>query len=180
MTLFVHERRRIEGHNLDITLPDGVDQCDWGTELECSADGFITGLTFAWGAFGLLYCGLYASYLWRAFRSLKGKLYQKYRLSHIILQLQVRCGTFCRKLLCVPKVPAVAHHPAAPGAPRNVLPEASGIFNPGSTVLPNSPPQPEHPSETATTTTALGRVQIRINLAVLHICLCPSTHQRLL
>ena len=80
----------------DIRLLDG--DCEWGSRLRCDLGLPARIAGTLWAVFGLVYCGLYVSYLWRAHRQLQGRLYQNYRISHLLLQLQVRAGLFCRNV----------------------------------------------------------------------------------
>lgn len=68
----------------------GDGECIWGASLECNATEKIkwaTGVTLA--SFGV-YWLLFVFYSFWTWRQLHGRLYQDFRLSHLILRLQVR------------------------------------------------------------------------------------------
>lgn len=76
------------GHILNITKEDGT--CDFGARLSCDFDTKVIVATSLWAVLATSYCVLYFVYLCRAYLQLKGKLYQRYRIANLLLQLQAR------------------------------------------------------------------------------------------
>jgi hypothetical protein len=76
------------GHVMEIRKLHGT--CKWGDALECSAQVPMLVGSGVWMLLSTAYCVWYAWYLFKTHHQLKKKLYQRYRISHLLLQLQVR------------------------------------------------------------------------------------------
>lgn len=77
-----------DGHSVEVMLLG--DTCGWGAEVSCSTStAFDVSGSLSVCAI-IAYFALYGFYLWRAWRQLAGKLYQKYRMMNIVMRLQVR------------------------------------------------------------------------------------------
>lgn len=85
MWLAVHQyQRRGQGH----AVHDGV--CTFGEGNTCSmSDASVIGTTL-WLLLTVVYSALHLSYLLRARRQLRHHLYQRFRVHHILLQVQAR------------------------------------------------------------------------------------------
>lgn len=77
------------GNLFNVTFPEGS-TCKWGGRMQCSSSihvqlpmGFLLGVVVVYGA-------MYYVYLARASLQLSRRLYQRFRVLHLVLQLQVR------------------------------------------------------------------------------------------
>lgn len=77
-----------DGHSVEVQ-PVG-DTCAWGAEVTCSTSGAFDVAGSLSVCVIIAYFALYGFYLWRAWRQLASKLYQKYRMMNIVLRIQVR------------------------------------------------------------------------------------------
>jgi hypothetical protein len=64
--------------------------CKWGDPLECSAHTPLLVGSVLWLLLSTSYCVWFVWYLVKTNRQLKRRLYQRYRISNLLLQLQVR------------------------------------------------------------------------------------------
>lgn len=76
------------GHEIEVQLLDG--HCSWGAALKCEMSVEMRILGGFWGGFALVYSLLYFRYLLEAGRLLRKRLYQRFRLNHLSVQLQAR------------------------------------------------------------------------------------------
>lgn len=78
-----------DGHAVEVRVVGGG-ECDWGARAECSTSDAMAVATSLSVAAIAAYYGLYAFYLARAWRQLSDKLYQRFRMSNIVMRLQAR------------------------------------------------------------------------------------------
>ena len=101
-----------DGHAVEVRVVGGG-ECDWGARAECSTSDAMAVATSLSVAAIAAYYGLYAFYLARAWRQLSDKLYQRFRMSNIVMRLQAR-----------PPLPP----PPVPARPRAVRPVRQCAF----------------------------------------------------
>jgi hypothetical protein len=76
------------GHMMKIRKLQGT--CNWGDQLQCEPRAESAVVTLLWVVLSSFYCLWFAAYLLMAHHRLKKRLYQRYRISNVLLQLQVR------------------------------------------------------------------------------------------
>lgn len=116
--------------------------CNWGDEIECSAHAPIFVASLLWLMLSAGYCTWYATYLAKAYRQLKGRLYQRFRISNVLLQLQVCSTMFAQRFL--PTQPLLCQLPVLASGPpgHEVLVQVSMQQE-----APSNPLKPRHEGE---------------------------------
>jgi hypothetical protein len=80
-----------------INISTGPEGCVWGAPLECSVPAAVLVGSIISVACVVVYGALFAWYIWSTWRALHAQLYQRFRLWHMLWQIQVCTSADARR-----------------------------------------------------------------------------------